>query len=313
MKKLKAILFHFLPNAAHYNFTTIVRTALSNAVDAVKTTLGDLLQEFINLNNEEFALIEWMKKNVLTEKIAEADHRIDRALLALKAQVRALEFSLTIAIAEAAHHVSVMLNSYGKVYNKPYDEEIGDIRAILGQINGAYRDDVTALGVLPLCTELYAAFTEFRTLFEERGAETIKKPAKTFAEVRREEDRVYHKIAVLLNAGAALGTDGFAAVIDKLNPEIEHMNEQFHRAHRNIADAEPAPIAPQAHTGQPVTPVTDVYYVTPHDGTVKLELGKDYNFTYKNNTEVGNAECTVHGKGLYRGHKTVTFVIKRGV
>jgi hypothetical protein len=124
MKKLKAILFHFLPNAAHYNFTATVRTVLSNAADIVKTALGDLLQDFINWNNKEFDSLEYLRKNVLTEKIAEVDHRLDRTLVALKAQVHALEYSLTTDIAEAAHRMSIMLSNYGEVYNKPYDEEM---------------------------------------------------------------------------------------------------------------------------------------------------------------------------------------------
>jgi hypothetical protein len=45
------------------------------------------------------------------------------------------------------------------------------------------------------------------------------------------------------------------------------------------------------------------------DGAVELELGKDYNLTYKNNVHVGNATLTIHGKGKYEGSKTVTFII----
>lgn len=312
MKKLIAILFGFLPNAAHFNFCTRVKDVLATAGTTVKTALGALLTDFNGWYDKEFALMEWVRKSVLTEKIAEADVRLDRALVALKAQVHALEYSLTTTIAEAAHRLSIMLNSYGNVYRKPYDEQMGDVLAIIAQMfNPSYAADVTTLGVGPLCAELVGAFTEFQKLFEERGADSLKKPEESFVTVRREIDKVYHKIAVKLDAGAAMGADGFADVIDHLNPDIEHMNNQFHRALRKIADAEPAPIPPQTHTGQPITPTTDVYYVTPHDGTVKLQLGKDYNLTYKKNKNVGTAECTIHGKGGYTGHKTVTFVIER--
>jgi hypothetical protein len=310
MKKLIAILFHFLPNAAHFNYCTRVKSVLATASETVKTALGGLITDFENWCNQEFAQMEWVRKSILTEKIAEADVRMDRALVALKAQVHALEYSLTTTIAEAAHRLNIMLNSYGKVYRKPYDEQMGDMLAIIAQLIKSYAADVTTLGVGPLCAELVGAFTEFQKLFEERGADSLKKPENSFVTIRREIEKVYHKIAVKLDAGAAMGTDGFAAVIDQLNPDIEHMNNQFHRALRNIAAAEPAPIPPQTHTGQPLTPTTDVYYVTPHDGTVKLELGKDYNLTYKKNKDVGTAECTIHGKGGYTGHKTITFIIE---
>ena len=309
MKKLIAIRFRSLPNAAHFNYCQRVRDVLTTAEDAVKTALGTLIPEFNDWYDKEFALMEWVRRSVLTGKIAEADARIDRALLALKAQVHALEYSLTAPVAEAAHHLGMMLNSYGHVYRKPYDEQMGDVLAIVAHINNDYAADVVTLGVAPLCAELSGACTEFQTLFEERGADSLKKPADSFVTVRHEIEKVYHKIAVKLNAGAVMETAGFAAVIDLLNPDIEHMNTQFHRARRNIATAEPDAIPAQTHTGLPLTPTTDVYYVTPHAETLKLELGKDYNLTYRYNKNVGTAECTIHGKGGYTGHRTLTFAI----
>jgi hypothetical protein len=314
MKKLNAILFHFLPNAAHYNFTAIVRTALENASANVKEALGDLLTQFILWNNKEFAALEWLRKSVLTEKIAEADHRLDRAIVALNAQVHALEYSLTTDIAEAAHRMSLMLNSYGKVYNKPYDEEIGDVRLILGQFNGPFADEVASLGVAALCSEIDAAFTEFNNLFEERGAETLNKPDISLRQVRREEDRVYHQITVLLNAGAAMGTPGFAEVIDRLNPDIEHMNEQFHRAKKDLGTGNHTvvePIETQPYTEKPVTVIPKVYYREEGKPTVQLSLGSDFSVTYKNNINVGTAELIIHGKGAYKGQFTVKFNIAR--
>jgi hypothetical protein len=55
-----------------------------------------------------------------------------------------------------------------------------------------------------------------------------------------------------------------------------------------------------------------VYFVLADGTIVLLILGKDYNVTYDKNIDVGNARCTVHGKGGYKDSQTVTFVIKRG-
>ena len=33
--------------------------------------------------------------------------------------------------------------------------------------------------------------------------------------------------------------------------------------------------------------------------------------TFRNNVDAGNAKCTIHGKGAYKGRKTVTFIIAR--
>jgi hypothetical protein len=53
-----------------------------------------------------------------------------------------------------------------------------------------------------------------------------------------------------------------------------------------------------------------VLYVTEKE-TLRLELGKDFNISYKNNVEVGNATCILRGKGGFRGRRVVTFVIVR--
>jgi hypothetical protein len=53
------------------------------------------------------------------------------------------------------------------------------------------------------------------------------------------------------------------------------------------------------------------YRKTPEE-YVLLVLGKDYNLSYRNNIEEGTAECIIHGKGYYKGSKTVTFVIGGG-
>ncbi|MDR1102240.1 MAG: hypothetical protein LBL42_00635, partial [Tannerella sp.] len=148
-------------------------------------------------------------------------------------------------------------------------------------------------------------------LFKEREEHTLLKPEEGFPAVRRGIENVWHQIVTLVNAGAALKqSPEYEALINRLNPEIDYLNGEFHRVRHNIAAAEPAPIGQQAYTGLPCTPVPEVLYVT-SKGIVRLELGKDFNITYKNNVNVGNAECTIHGKGGYRGHKTVTFIIAR--
>ena len=120
-------------------------------------------------------------------------------------------------------------------------------------------------------------------------------------------------MATVINANALAGSSAssFNAVIDRLNPEIDRLNAEFHRVRRDIAYAEPSPIPVQAYTGRPVTPLVEVLCATPNGGTAALVLGKDFNMTFRNNVDAGNAKCTIHGKGAYKGRKNVTFIIAR--
>jgi hypothetical protein len=237
---------------------------------------------------------------------------MDRALTALRMRVRAQVYSTNTTIAEAAQRVYTMLKDYGNVTLKPYEYQAGDIESILRQFasGGAYCSDASTLGLSTQISELQASFTLFNQLLKQRDDKSLLKPDKTFKEISRLIEAKYHRIETTINAGAALNaSSAYTTFINHLNPEIERLNAEFHRVRRDIADAEPEQIQPQAYTGRPLTLTPKVLYVTPHDGTVQLELGKDYNLTFKKNVEVGNVQCTIHGKGAYKGRKTVIFTI----
>lgn len=314
MTKFNALLFKFLPNGAHYSFFKKATSELAKAGDDVKDAVEPLDTELNKWFAQETANMDWYRKSALTTAIADADHRLDNALVGLSAQINAARHSVLPAVAVAAERLYIMLKSYGKVISKPYQEEIGDVDAILHHLNGDLAADAQTAGVAGWTPEITAAHAEFVSLLAERDAQSLKKPQLAFPETRRGIENVWHQIVNKVDAGVELNfSPDFERFINTLNPEIDRLNNEFHRAKRDISKAQPAPIKPQPYTGLSCTPLPDsVLYVTPK-GTERLELGKDFNITYKDNVEVGNAECTIVGKGAYRGQKTVTFIIARGV
>jgi hypothetical protein len=312
MKKFVNLWFWNLPNAAHFDFCEKVDFELARAGATVQTALAPLTPLFEAWLAKENALMIWVRKSELTAKIADADHRVDHLLGAISAQVRNAGYSDEPAVLDAAQRLKIMLKNYGKVSHKPYNEEAGDVRAILEQLTGDYAPDAATVGLTGRTSDLQAAYNEFAALLDQRDARMIPKPEEPFPVVRRGIQDVYHQITTVVDSGSALNlSPEYAAFIDTLNPEIERLNNQFHHARHDIAGAQPAPIPPQAYAnGSPVNPTPQVLYVTPKE-TLTLELGKDYNLSYRDNREVGNAQCIIHGKGAYRGSKTVTFIITR--
>jgi hypothetical protein len=204
-----------------------------------------------------------------------------------------------------------MLKNYGRVYRKPYGEKSGDIPSILRQFDEDYAADAATLGLAVWVGELQDAFTKFDRQLALRDDKSSGKPAENIRTVRYRIEKVYHRITVLVNAGAALNvSSAFAAFINSLNPEIKRLHDEFHRVRRKMSHAQPEAIPPQAYTGQSVMPAPTVFYTTPHGETVQLQLCKDYNISYRNNTKAGTAQCILHGKGLYAGNKMITFVIR---
>jgi hypothetical protein len=260
--------------------------------------------------------MDWIRKSVLTEKIAEADREVDRVLVGINSIVDSGRHSSTPAIKDAAERLYTMLKNYGRVSSESYDDEAGDVRELLKQFYGPYASDVANLGLSMWVDELQSEFNIFESLLRRRADERIQKPPYTAREVRKGLEDVYRRIAYRINANAEVGmSPEFAAFIDSLNPEIERLNVEFHRAKKDLGAGDHTviePIPTQTYTEQPITPIPTVYYREDATKPVeKLSLGKDFEVTYKNNVKVGMAELTVHGKGRYTGQATVKFNIAR--
>jgi hypothetical protein len=302
-------MFSYLPGEAHYNFFDGATREVSTAGPTVQNTLGPLTGELNGWFVKEVKCIEWYRKSELTAAIADANVHLDHVLVGFSAQANGARYDATPSVAAAGERLHIMLKSYGRVIEQPYLQEVGSVKAILLHLNGDLYADMQAASLISWTQEIQTALDTFVHLMKEREEHTLLKPEEGFPVVRRGIENVWHRIVTLVNAGAALGqSPEYEALINRLNPEIDYLNGEFHRVRHNIAAAEPAPVEQQAYTGQPCTPVPEVLYVT-SKGIIKLELGRDFNITYRNNVNVGNAEFTIHGKGGYRGHKTVTFII----
>jgi hypothetical protein len=243
MKQLHPLYLWLLPMAAHFAYFSTVSESLSKAGAAVQAALAPLTPELALWLAKEEALMQWMRKSALTEKIAGADRQIDRALVSINAVVEAARYAQDPGIKNAANSVYIMLRNYGRVSRKPYDEQAGDLRLLLAQFGDQYSAAATLIGLTPEVARLQAAFDLFETLFHQRGAERVRKPAYTFRDVRKGIERVYHLMTPRINAGSLLDVSpDFGAFIDRLNPDIDRLNAEFKRhrhriQHRHAAEA----------------------------------------------------------------------------
>ncbi|MDR2764281.1 MAG: DUF6261 family protein [Tannerella sp.] len=300
-----------LPNGTYYTFARSFTNGVAEAPDIV-ALLGNDYVEYNLLEALVEQHLEWVNKSPDTELIVVADKRLDAAITGLTAQTNAATRDLDPVRAESARLLLVMLKNYRDAVRKAYDDEIASANAILNHLNGDCSAYVTMLGFNNWTVEIQTSLEELVSLIAHRDAHNAQKPESNVRDIRKQMDIIYHRMVKKINSAAILGNmPSVFTLITKLNPEIDRLNAQYHHAKYDIAACEPAPIKQQVYTGQPVTPMPDVLYVTEKSGTVKLELGKDYNLSYKNNVNVGNAECTITGKAKYRGKKTVTFIIAR--
>jgi hypothetical protein len=308
--KITILIFRRLPNGAHCEFFGKVKLILGNAGTAVITALGDLVTQLDDWYVKERACLAWFRKSEYTAAIAEADKAIDKAIVGLIEQVTGACHSADSSIAKSANRLLMMLKSHGKITTKSYLDQKGIVETILEELNGAYLADLTLLNLTSWKTELAGAMLKFMTQFDKREKETLKKPQESFPEVRRGIEKVWHEMVDIVDSLAKLNlSTDFVDFINAVNPEIDYLNNEFRRIRYDISTAEPAPINAQQYTGEVCTPVPEVIF-RKGDKMVKLIFSKDFTLTYKNNINVGNAYCIIHGKGAYKGTKTINFIIK---
>jgi hypothetical protein len=315
MKLLHALYFHPMPLAAHFRFFTQLSGLLAAAGEDLKTAVATLMPDFNAWLAKEDAVTDWIRRSALTEKIAEADVEINRVLVGINAVVQSGRHSPVPAIKDSAERVYIMMKNYGYVVNESYDVKAGDVAKLLEQFGSDYIQDASNLGLIAWVQQLQTALTAFDALLRQRADERVEKPPYSAEEVRKGIEGVYHPMMDILEGNAIAGTSTeFLTFINRLNPEIDRLNEEFHRAKKDLSVGDHTviePIETQKYTEEPITPIPKVHYCEDEKPTVKLWLGKDFDVTYKNNINVGMAEVTIHGKGDYKGQKSVAFNIAR--
>jgi hypothetical protein len=319
MKKIFALIFHALPLSAHFDFFKDLRTRLDAAGPAVRMAVTTLMPGFETWLTAEDAVFRWARKSEFTAQIAEADTKIDRVLVAIHGVVHTGRYTSEAPVKASADKLYHKMQQYGNITRKPYPAQTGDLRALLEDFAGDYAQDVANLNMGVWVMQLQAACGGFVSLLKERDDEKIEKPTITARVARKGMEGAWRPIEDTINANANAAVGGaaeFVTFIDHLNPEIERLNNTFHRALKDIGEGDHTvvePIPTQIYTEQPITPIPAIHYREDGKKTVKLWLGKDFSVTYKHNTDVGTAEVTIHGKGAYKGQKTVTFNIARQV
>jgi hypothetical protein len=271
--------------------------------------------EFVILVGKEEDVINFMKKSDYTKKIADADQRVDRALVGMRGVIVASLHHFDPVTVEAAQSLLNRFDDFGVIATKPYEEETLDVNLLIRDLNSSeYSAKVAALALQSWLAELQTAETDFERLLEARNVEYSKKPQDKLKDLRHKVDADYRFMTDRVSAAATMDASGaYDAFIAELNAEISYFNNHSHsHARRDISAGDACmveSVEPQAYSGKAVTPVPVAYYREEGKPAVELVFGKDFSLTYKNNVDVGTADIIIHGKGLYKGQKKITFNI----
>jgi hypothetical protein len=309
MIKFKGLVLYHLSKKSHYRFFRRVTKEIAAAGAPVQTALGQLVVDLNDWFAKEKANLAWRPGSSLTHPIATAKRSLSVAFTGLTAHIRGSRYDTDPAIVKAGCRLYMMLKNYSYVISNPDLQKANVINTVLAHLNGDMAADAQTIGLTAWIVEVQNALDAFVDLIEQREATPTTKPKQSLREVRQAIDNTWRQIVAIVNAGAMLNeSPDFAALINTINPEIERLNAESRNLMRHIAKTLNDPIEPQPCTGQACTPIPDLFYETAN-GMEKLTPGADFNIHYKNNVHPGTASCIIHGKGAYKGKKSIPFII----
>jgi hypothetical protein len=297
-----------LRNEAHYKFMLLVQRLFTD-YPAVANIVAPLLVRFGEYLQLEGQLVDMIKSSPLTEKIVEADRRVDRDITGITEAVNSALHHFNPAFVEAAHVIDIRLKAFnGDIEKKAYEEESAAVGILIKDLATVYRPQVVTLGLEKWLDELTNAHNEFDELYILRNREMAERPQQKLADVRKEIDNVYRQIVAQIEAYSVINGDaGVRPFVVELNREVEYFNEHnHHHAKKDIAKADVNSIPDQLYNGEPVIVLPEVFY----EGQ-KLVFAKDYDLTFTKNNAPGTATVAIHGKGAYKGIKNISFNIIR--
>lgn len=320
MKVDTAHLFDYTDEVC-FQFMTDANAKFNAAGPFAKNMIGStLLNELAVLVVRLGNLVGWPGLIVINAELRASDRNLDHNLSAFTARLRdTVNYGTDSALKAAANRLLAFLRLFGKIAAKPYEAEAADFTLIFDKFNGEFAADITTLGMGALKANLQAAFDNFKAALAARDALEKARPRDPDGEpdkvpkVRRAIHKAFRKIIVRVNSGAELVlSQDFDALIAELNPIITRYNRDYQPVIYDISKSQPAPIPDQPWTGEECTPVPSSVLFKKGGRQLRLRLGRHYDVSYKSNIDVGIAYCILHGKGRYKGSKSVSFTIRHG-
>ncbi|MDR0413293.1 MAG: DUF6261 family protein, partial [Dysgonamonadaceae bacterium] len=256
---------------------------------------------------KEKQMVDAFKGSLITKQIAAADKRRDKAIVGFHTIIKGLLRHSDPKTVAAAETIEFRIRSFREeIARKSYDAESTAVEIFVDDMEGAFADDVTTLGLTNWIEDLAVAHNDFQTLFTQRNTETAARPEGQLKEIRRQLDLVYHGMTRLIVACIMVnGEKGYGPFVKELNSLIAYVKgHDLHQTKTDIKDVDIATIPDQVYEGKPVVVLPEVYYKGK-----ELVFATDYEVTYKHNDRVGTASLSVHGKWAYKWKSVTRFII----
>ncbi len=161
--------------------------------------------------------------SVITDELFVADSERDNTASGLTGTIKSALNHFNPEVRAAASRLKLLLDTYGNLATKPYDQETAAITKLVSELEGSYAADVATLGVGGWVAELKARNNAFDSLKNIRYDENGAKPQQNLKLARQETDLAYRAIVKRINALIEVNGDTvYSGFVTAVNQRVEH-------------------------------------------------------------------------------------------
>jgi hypothetical protein len=259
-------------------------------------------------------LINQWRGSLLTPELHALDKRRDGDMSEIERTLKTGEKSSNPVKVAAAKQLLPVFKPFWNLRSQP----LGSQTALIFELHqrvasvGDYLEALTTLDIMTAWLDMMAANTSFKQLYDQRFAQEAENDTSPAATAVKEAVVTAYEdfCTVTEQALSALPSHALEVLFNAIN-EVRVKYAPPHRIELTGANTSIAKIDDQAYFGgKALTPIGRTFHQTGTE-TVELEFPKDFEVSYENNKNVGQATLIVHGKGKYTGQVDTTFYIVR--
>lgn len=221
--KIKEIYLPYLSHGEHKAFHDHVITVVEEFTAAtldVEVVFEEYKKQFADENKAFMP----MRKSATTAHLAAAHKRRGNIYRGLKFAVKSAGFHFNPEKEQAAHALKIVLNKFGNIKSKAYNEATAAAMLLANVCNKNYASEVALLGLGEWIAKLETVNTEFTGLMQSRNTERAQKTKLRMSKVRPNVDAAYHSLTERINALVEInGEEAYAPFIKRINVRIDKL------------------------------------------------------------------------------------------
>jgi hypothetical protein len=256
-----------LRNDRHFQFG-VEFIALMGLFAAVMAKVQTLFNAFVALHEQEDTALKKITKSALTKKMKNIDKERDAIFRGMVDVVKSALRHFNSEVVDAAERLKIILDTYGNVVYKSFDEETAALYNLLKDLIEKGAADIVTVGLTDWIEKLQTLNNTYQEMSRERFHEVSQRSPLVLKNVRQEADNTYR--AIVEHIEALMLTEGSATyepfvielntIIDKYNTILAQQQGQAAATREKAAAAAAqAEAAAQADTETKIDPEIEAF------------------------------------------------------